>query len=45
MNVYFIFWAPESGRPCQYTGMKMLLDMSLNKKKISISVFSEINEY
>ena len=29
MKVQFIFWVPEFGYPCQYTGMKILLDMSL----------------
>ena len=29
MKVQFIFWVPEFGYPCQYTDMKILLDMSL----------------
>ena len=37
MKVYFIFWAPEFGRPCRYTGIKILLDTLLCNKDKSVN--------
>ena len=40
--VYFIFWAPEFGRLCQYTGMKILLNISLKDVDMAVCRKSEL---
>ena len=39
---YFFFWAPEFGCLCQYTGMKILLNVSLKDMDIAVCRKSEV---
>ena len=39
---YFFFWAPEFGCLCQYTGMKILLNISLKDVDMAVCRKSEL---